>query len=287
MSEMRKRLLVAGVVAGLSGLLLGCGAAASAGPQHIADATTKWDCVASDSGSENPGPNCPHVGGAYRYSGITNSNGYNTRVINDMWNPSGVGHPQTIDADNPGRWQVVSDQPMDNTSVLSYPDVQQILTLTDDAPAPLSGFKDIFSNFSESMPSGGDNEAAYDIWTGISKKTDYSQEIMIWVDNHRTNSPPGKIVGRPAFSGINYTVWGDGRTVYMIRDGNESSGRINILSMLVWLEAHGLMPAHSGLNQIDFGWEICSTGGKPETFAMKAYNLRLACVKHGTACWSS
>ena len=158
-----------------------------------ASVAAKWSCVATDDGAQNPGQGCPGDNG-YRYSGITNSNGYNTYVLNDMWNPPGAGHPQTIYVDNPGHWQVVSNQPAGNTAVLAYPDVQQIFTLTSDAPAPLSSFGSLFSDFKESMPGGGDNEAAYDIWLGTASRS-FSQEVMIWVDNHRTNPPPGQVVG--------------------------------------------------------------------------------------------
>jgi hypothetical protein len=241
-----------------------------------------WSCVATDDGSQNPGQGCPENSG-YLYSGITNSNGYNTYVINDMWNPPGAGHPQTIYVDNPGHWQVVSDQPAGNTAVLAYPDVQQIFSLPSNAAAPLSGFSTVVSDFTESMPNGGDNEAAYDIWLGTPSKS-FSQEVMIWVDDHRTNPPPGTVVGRPTFFGAPYTVWDAGGTVYMVRDSNETSGRVDILTMLNWLESNGYSAAGSGLNQIDFGWEICSTDGKAETFTMSQYDLHVACATSGTAC---
>jgi hypothetical protein len=241
----------------------------------------RWSCVATDDGSQNPGEGCPE-GNGYLYSGITNSNGYNTHVINDMWNPPGAGHPQTIYVDNPGHWQVVSDQPAGNTAVLAYPDVQQIFSLTSNAAAPLSSFSTVVSHFAESMPNGGDNEAAYDIWLGTASSS-FSQEVMIWVDDHRTNPPPGKIVGRPTFLGAEYTVWDASGTVYMVRDSNETSGSVDILTMLDWLESNGFSPPGSGLNQIDFGWEICSTDGKPATFTMSQYDLHTVCAS-GTAC---
>lgn len=310
---MKGTLAIAVVVSGglglVIGLLVGSGGAkyASSAPSHggatpssggsasaghgapsgnPASATATWSCVATDNGDQNPGPGCPS-GSGYHYSGITSSDGYNTKVINDMWNPPGPGHPQTIYVNNPGDWKVVSDQPQGNTAVLSYPNVEQIFTRTDNSPAPLSGFKTISSSFRESMPSGGDNEAAYDIWLGTAAKGNYSQEIMIWVDNHRTNPPPGSIVGRPAFDGVTYTVWDDNGTVYMLRDGNEESGSVDILSMLDWLKSRGLSPADSGLNQIDFGWEICSTDSKPETFVMTGYDLRIGCESKGTSCYAS
>ena len=40
--------------------------------------------------------------------------------------------------------------------------------------------------------------------------------------------------------------------------------------MLTWLESHGYLPANSGLNQIDYGFEICSTHGAA-TFAVSQF----------------
>lgn len=246
-------------------------------------------CVRTDAGNENPGPAC----GPYRYEPISDSNGENTYVLNDMWNPPGPGHRQTIRVRDPGDWSVVSDQPRDNTAVVSYPDVQQILTTTRDTPSPLARFAAISSTFTQSMPSDGDNEAAYDIWMGSSVTTDYAQEVMIWVDDHRTNPPPGRIVARQEFAGARYTVWQDPtdgssgfHTIYIVRHGNQTSGTVNVLAILNWLVSHHLTAAN-GLNQIDFGWEICSTDGRPQTFTMSAYRLRLRCRSGGSACYAS
>lgn len=59
-----------------------------------------------------------------------------------------------------------------------------------------------------------------------------------------------------------------------------------MLEMLNWLVSRHLTAA-TGLNQIDFGWEICSTDGHPRTFTMSAYRLGLRCHSGGTACYSS
>ena len=254
-------------------------------------APVAWACVATDNGAANPGPACPRHSDGYAYRYITNSDGYNTFVNNDMWNPPGTGHPQTIYANNPGNWKVVSDQRAGNTSVLSYPSVQQIFTLSTDSPAPISGFARLLADYTESMPGGGDNEAAFDIWLGTSPATDYSQEVMIWVDNHRTNPPPGTIAGHPTFSGTPYTVWDDTSsnpgTIYFVRNHNAASSRVDIAAMLTWLERSRLSPRGSGINDVEFGWEICSTNSRPWTFTMSRYHLTATCKKPGTSCWSS
>ena len=248
-----------------------------------------WSCVKQDDGSANPGAGC----GPYRYRSISASNGSNTYVLNDMWNPPGAGHPQTLYVDNPGDWRVTSDQARGNTAVLSYPDVQQILTTTRNAPARLSSFVGLVSDFRQSMPSNGDNEAAYDIWMGNSESTDYAQEVMVWVDDHRTNPPPGHVVGRHRFDGTRYVVWQDptdGRrgfhTIYIVRNRNERSGTVDLLAMLDWLMRTRLTAA-TGINQVDFGWEICSTGGRPQTFTMARYGLHLRCRGGGYRCYAA
>jgi hypothetical protein len=43
--------------------------------------------------------------------------------------------------------------------------------------------------------------------------------------------------------------------------------------MLNWLESHGYLPAGSGLNQIDYGFEICSTPSA-ETFTLSQYGIK-------------
>ena len=190
-----------------------------------------------------------------------------------MWNPI-KGAAQKLTAYTPGNWSVSADMPASNTAVVSYPDIQETYTTTSDTPNPLSDFSSITSSFAENGPAsrGDDYEAAYDIWTGTGNNN-YAQEIMIWVDNHG-QTPAGSEVASAAIGGVGYKVWSTskagtvGDTVSMVLNSNQSSGSVNILADLNWLRSNGYMPAGSGLNQIDFGWEICSTGGVTETFTV-------------------
>ena len=43
--------------------------------------------------------------------------------------------------------------------------------------------------------------------------------------------------------------------------------------MLTRLESHGYLPVDSGLNQIEYGFEICSTPG-PETFTVSQFGIK-------------
>jgi len=222
--------------------------------------------------------------GPYHYTEISGSNGYNTQVIQDVWNAI-AGASQRLTVYNPGDWSVSADMPAKNTAVVSYPDVQEIYTTTGNRPDPLSSFRSITSSFAENGPGSGggdDYEAAYDIWAGTGTNSG-AQEIMIWVDNHG-QTPAGSKVGTADIGGASYTVWSAGRNpVSLVLSSNETSGTIDILAALEWLESHGYMPAGSGVNQIDFGWEICSTGGSAKTFSMTRYGIESSCAS-GASC---
>jgi hypothetical protein len=113
---------------------------------------------------------------------------------------------------------------------------------------------------------------------------------MIWVDNHG-QTLAGSDVAATSIDGVGYKVWSTskagavGKAVSMVLNSNQPSGSVNILDDLKWLQSNGYMPAGSGLNQIDFGWEICSTGGAAETFALSQYGIKATCTS-GSACTS-
>jgi hypothetical protein len=226
--------------------------------------------------------------GPYTFTGISGSGGSSTFVIQDVWNAIS-GASQTLTSYNPGDWSVSANMPASNTAVVSYPDSQQIYTTSEDTPNPLSGYRTITSSYTESAPtnSGDDYEAAYDIWAGTGSNNG-AQEIMIWVDNHGQR-PAGNVVASATIDGVGYQIWSKGAAgsvgdpVSMVLNSNQTSGSVNILDDLNWLESNGYMPAGSGINQIDFGWEICSTGGVAQTFTMSQYGIEATCAS-GTSC---
>jgi hypothetical protein len=105
---------------------------------------------------------------------------------------------------------------------------------------------------------------------------------MIWVDNVGRGSGGAQQIGTA-------TIGAQGFTVYQYRGGevifslnrNEQSGRVDILATLKWLQSHRLAGAGAQLGQVDFGFEICSTGGKPEKFAVSRYTLTSTCGPAG------
>src|SRR6185437_11483834 len=112
-----------------------------------------------------------------------------------------------------------------------------------------------------------------DIWAGTGS-SNYAQEIMIWTDNHG-QVPAGHKVGEVTIGGTGYQLWDDSghNPVTLVLDQNTPSGSVDVLADLDYLMAGGYMPASSGINQIDYGFEICSTGGHAETFAVSAYSI--------------
>ena len=61
--------------------------------------------------------------------------------------------------------------------------------------------------------------------------------------------------------------------IWLLSDPSEQSGSVDILGMLNWLVNNGYLPQKSGLTAISYGFEICSTGGKPETFTVSRFSL--------------
>ena len=51
------------------------------------------------------------------------------------------------------------------------------------------------------------------------------------------------------------------------------SGETHILSGIRWLQAHGYAPSNATLTNVQFGWEIASTGGHSVDFKMTKYWL--------------
>jgi hypothetical protein len=193
--------------------------------------------------------------------GAWNNGGY--IVYNNEWNtPTG---PQTIWADSYHHWGVQSTQAAGNTAVETYPCVQM-----DYNNPPVSSLRMVRNGFTESMPQGAglDAEAADDVWLN-----NYGIEVMIWVDNHG-QTPSGNVVGHADIYGDNFTVWRSGTYYAFVLDHNESRGATHILAAIDWLISHGDLASNVTLTQVNFGWEIASTNGKPMDFEVTKYWLQ-------------
>jgi hypothetical protein len=189
-------------------------------------------------------------------------------LYNNEWNTSGNPGPQTICGNSESDWQAVSNQRAGNTAVLTAPSVQ--IPYNHSNGYPLSNFSSLSSSYAEDMHAvaGTDAEAMYDIWLNSLGK-----EVMFWVDNHG-QTPAGSVVATTTFSGATWNLW-QTRSGYwaFVREGNASSGTVDLLAGLHYLESRGDLTGTDLLWQVNFGWEICSTAGAPETFTVSNYSV--------------
>jgi hypothetical protein len=211
---------------------------------------------AASSPPSNPSPSSPGSGtpcvtsglagtcGPYADPDITAADGFNTDIANNMW---GCGPVQPPAAGAFCGVQTLTSHGPGNWSV------------TSDQKAGNTGVL--------SYP-----DVAYDIWVDSGSNT---EEIMIWVDNHG-QTPAGDDKGSVVIGGTTYELWSADGTVSFVRS-NEQSGTVDILAVLHWLQSNGYIGSTADLGQVDFGWEICSTGGVPETFTVSNYTLKDTC----------
>jgi hypothetical protein len=218
-----------------------------------------WACVTSALRA-----NC----GPFSYPKIQGTS-QDPTVSNDVWNPIS-GWKQTLYANNPGEWDTVATGPNGNTAVVSYPSSGSNYN-----ERSVSSFPALYSSFSENMhaQSGTSAEAAYDVWLN-----NWNNEVMIQNDIVNRGSCP--TVATADFGGSDGVPVHDWKLckygselIWQLLGSNEKSGTVDILSMLNWLVSKKYLPAANGLTAIGYGFEVCSTGGKAETFAVSGFSI--------------
>lgn len=206
--------------------------------------------------------------GPYNYPLIQGAS-QNPTVGNDVWAPIS-GWKQTLYADNPGNWRVSANMPAGNTAVVSYPSIGALY-----GDRRLSHFSGMYSSFTETMHARKSTSAwaAYDIWLN-----NYNNEVMIQHD-FANNGPCGAVASATfgGSGGVPVQRWNlcqfGSELIWKLAGRSEHSGRVNILAMLSWLEGHRFLPRSSSLTLIGYGWEICSTGGRPESFQVSRFSI--------------
>jgi len=180
--------------------------------------------------------------------GTFNSGAYT--VSNDVWG-SGAG-PQTIWANSGSNWGLTSNQPQTG-GVKSYPHSGLSVGRT------LSALRSVTSNFNVSVPSGGAYETAYDIWAN-----GFSFEIMLWMNQTGPIGPIGSRQTSATVGGFSWNVYkgsnGSNQVFSFLNTGRATSGNVDILSVLRWIESKGWY-GNVSLNQVQFGFEITSSNG--------------------------
>jgi hypothetical protein len=178
------------------------------------------------------------------------SNGGYT-LYNDVWG-SGAG-PQSIWANSSSNWGVWSNQP--NTGgIKSYPNATKWIG------TPINSLRSVTSGYNVSVPSSGAYETAYDVWDSSN-----ANEIMLWLNQTGPIGPIGSYVTNVSVGGFNWNVykgWNGSNNVYsFLNTGRSTSGSVDILSVLRWLENTQHWIGNVTLGNVQFGWEITSSSG--------------------------
>jgi hypothetical protein len=184
-------------------------------------------------------------------------------IYNDEW---GSGHgTQTLWVNSATNWGVYSTQPS-TSGVKSYPNESKSVGTA------LNSLHSVTSSFSESNPGSGNWESAYDIWLNGS-----GIEVMIWTYVKGNVGPLGSSVGTVVLNGQTWTLYagnnGSNPTYSFVRSGNESSGSVNVLYMLQYLENTKKYFSNPTLSTVQYGWEISSTGNTQLDFTINSYSV--------------
>jgi hypothetical protein len=192
-------------------------------------------------------------------------------VYNNSFGPTPGRY--VIHARSQSHWYVVADQDggggCGGCAVEAYESAQW-----DYSSVPYSSIKYLSSTFSETMPTGSlakngvDAEAAYDMFLNGAD----TDEVMVWVDN-QGQTPAGSLEAVADISGQRFGVYVSGRTKSFVLRKNETSGTIDYYAVLGWLHKHGMLASSDTLSQFNFGWEICDTDGKAQTFTVHSLTL--------------
>jgi hypothetical protein len=159
---------------------------------------------------------------------------------------------------------VWSNQP--NTGgIKSYPNVTRWVG------APINSLHSVTSNYNVSVPSSGAFETAYDIWDSSN-----ANEIMLWLNQTGPIGPIGSYVTNVGLGGDNWNVYkgsnGSNNVYSFLNTGRSTSGSVDILSVMKWLENNEHWIGNVTLGNVQFGWEITSSSGG-ENFAVNSYSV--------------
>ena len=222
---------------------------------------------------------------------------------NDVWNPPSTWS-QTMYTTSPGDWYIVANFPTDTSGAIkSYPStaIQYYEDGESNDPNPtLDSFTEIVGSFSETAPSastGVVSDIGYDMWFN-----DWASEVMIqhqnintdvctdWTTVIATDVEFGGSNGVPdaywnlcqngTFGSSNPELIWQYYAAAGSKTFGESSGSVDIYSMLKYLEGHDIcktssgttdcLPTGSTLTQFGYGFEISTTDGANQTFTVNS-----------------
>jgi hypothetical protein len=197
-------------------------------------------------------------------------------VHNNMWNVSGYDVTETLAACSYRNWRVTAtaDNSARDGAVKTYPNVHRDFHNWATGHEPrLTSFKRISSTWAARTPHVGIYNAAFDIWlNGVPGE----HEVMIWTDNFR-QVPAGSPVATREFGGHRWKVWAtaDNSYIAFVPTRRITHGTLGLRTMLMWLVRRDRLPRNVTVGQICFGFEIVSTGGRPATFKVNDFSVKV------------
>ncbi|MGA3335108.1 MAG: hypothetical protein ABSC62_13195 [Terracidiphilus sp.] len=213
--------------------------------------------------------------GPYSDSSITESNGSNTYVEQDVW--GGVTWSQTLTETTPSSWYVSANIAA-STSRVSYPYTYQVFN-----SEAVSSFTNIVGTFNETSDhsSSTEEQVGFDIYLNS-----WGNEIQIQHDMVNTpqcgNTTPvktgiqfGGSYGVPVLS---WDLCHNGLYYWQLPKGSsntygESSGSVDLIAMIKYLETNGYLPSSSTMTEVSYGFIIDTTSATTKTFTLSSYSL--------------
>lgn len=190
---------------------------------------------------------------------------------NDEW---GSGHnTQTICVNSTTNWNIVSNQP--NTSGVKAYGHEAFYV-----GKALSSINTLSATLSQSTPSGGSWDAAYDIWDSTN-----AYEIMLWTN---WTGSAGPIANSYSCNGAcpTYTNVSVGGGTWNVYEGSNGSNKVislllttksnnktlDIKAILNWIKSTGYF-GNITVGSVQYGVEVTSTNSTNETFTINNWSL--------------
>jgi hypothetical protein len=162
---------------------------------------------------------------------------------------------------------------------MSYPDTDQNYN-----GEAVSSFTNIVGTFNESTPHNSDTEEEVGFFIYLN---DYGNTIEIQHDLVNTSqcngtTPVATNVSFGGSYGVPTESWdlcyNSSFYYWQLVSGGEStwgesSGSVELISMIKYLENHGYLPSSSTMTLVDYGFMIYTTTSTQETFALNSYSL--------------
>jgi hypothetical protein len=221
---------------------------------------------------------CPASGAYPQSSSFTESNGYNTYVDNGVTGGYGVTpETQTLTANSGSSWSVLSDFGA-STHQLAFPITEQAYNAE-----TVDNFTNIVATANDTIPSnsGTGVEAGLLIYLDSWGK---QIEIQHYVENESTcngTTPVKTSIQFGGSYGVPTNSWDlcyTGSMYYWQIVGSGSSwgftsGSMELVSMIKYLETNGYLPTSSTLNDMRYGFMIYTTTSTQETFTLNNLSI--------------